>query len=239
MHPDGTSFSEPHKSCSGAVIKRVIEQEVASTTGKVARQFQESQLHLQLELRPVLEEGRESRQEWERESACARGGERESKSANKQSTVSCRALAHVLTGRSVSLQPCPFRNSKRWDQFQVPLCDCASASSTHNTEVLGNPTRHSKRKAEDTNTDEMEPESQQDSSVMRDRGLGLPQHPSDKVMRNHWFTIRCSLFSLLSEAILVWYATKQIQCSFIGCKITIKSLIKICWGTKNLLHNYK
>ena len=54
-------FSQPQESCSRAVIKQEIEQEVASTTGKVARQFQESQLHLQQELWPVYWEKRGER----------------------------------------------------------------------------------------------------------------------------------------------------------------------------------
>lgn len=36
--------------------------------------------------------------------------------------------AHALTGRLVSTQPCPFRFSKRQDQFPVSLCDRPSAS---------------------------------------------------------------------------------------------------------------
>lgn len=94
------SRQSPSNPAAELSLEQKIEQVVASTTGKVARQFQESQLHLQLERRPVLEGGRVRERERER-SQCP------------------HSQASALSG----FQPCPFRNSKAQDQFQVLLCD--------------------------------------------------------------------------------------------------------------------
>ena len=97
-------------------LEQKIEQVEASTTGKVARQFQESQLHLQLERRPELEGGRvreRGGRDREREREREQGREREASVLSQAS-----ALSAFQTG--------PFRNSKAQDQFQVFLCDCSS-----------------------------------------------------------------------------------------------------------------
>lgn len=64
------SRQSPSNPAAELSLEQKSVQVVAGTTGKVARQFQESQLHLQLERRPVLEGGRVR----ERERG---GGERE------------------------------------------------------------------------------------------------------------------------------------------------------------------
>lgn len=115
---DGTRLHSP----SNPAAAELSSDCARGTTGKVARQFQESPLHLQQELWPVLEgEGRADKSLQE---------EREEKAAERaKGTGPCRAL--VLTGRSVSSQPYPFTNSKHPDQIRAALCGCSHCFKQH------------------------------------------------------------------------------------------------------------
>ena len=203
-HPDGTSLCSPSSPAAELSLSKEIEQEVASTTGKVARQFQESQLHLQLERWPVLEEEREresrQQQERERESAyvcvfvhecvCVCEREREWKRERERERHRIVYSPRPRPHRQVSVLSAllPIHKFKQRDEFQVsflydrPYCSLA-AQCRGSGLFLGYATGDSKREAEDTNTAERLPDRQQDSFVTRDRGLRFPQHSKKKQVR--------------------------------------------------------
>ena len=115
-HPDGTSLCSPGSPAAELSLSKEIEQEVASTTGKVARQFQESQLHLQLERWPVLEEERERADNSKRERERERGRERETERETERERESeCMCVCLFM---SVCVCVCVWERERAWESLR-------------------------------------------------------------------------------------------------------------------------